>query len=71
MSKSSYNPYKYTAIVLAIVVAVLFFFSPDCIIPYYIYTYYESQPACVSVSSNNIGIVTLNDDYGKVWRDKI
>lgn len=30
MSKSSYNPYKYTAIVLAIVVAVLFFFSPDC-----------------------------------------
>lgn len=34
-------------------------------------TYYESQPACVSVSSNNIGIVTLNDDYGKVWRDKI
>ena len=36
MSKSSYNPYKYTAIVLAIVVAVLFFFSPDCIIPYYI-----------------------------------
>ena len=36
MSKSFYNPYKYTVIVLAIVVAVLFFFSPDCTIPYYI-----------------------------------
>ena len=36
MSKNCYNPYKYTTIVLAIIVAILFFFSPDCTIPYYI-----------------------------------
>lgn len=36
MSKNCNNPYKYTAIALAIIVAVLFFFSPDCTIPYYI-----------------------------------
>lgn len=36
MSNHCYNPYKYTTIAFAIIVAVLFFFSPDCIIPYYI-----------------------------------
>lgn len=36
MSMHSFNPYKYTTILLAIIVAVLFFFSPDCSIPYYI-----------------------------------
>ena len=36
MSKNNYNPYKYTTIVLAIIVAVLFYFSSDCAIPYYI-----------------------------------
>lgn len=36
MSKKHYNPYKYTTIALAIIVAVFFYFSSDCAIPYYI-----------------------------------